>query len=181
MRIWWCTNRSAGCLRSYSMERIESFAPVAGPDARILILGTMPSCESLRQNFYYAHPRNAFWPIMAQLFGEAPPESVAQKKKLLLDHRVALWDVAHSCVRPGSLDSAIRDAVANDFPALFARCPGIEKVLFNGATAEKLYWKLVGDLPEGCRWARMPSTSPAYTLAYAKKLAAWRDGMEGYL
>lgn len=160
--------------------RIECFPPVARGDARLLILGTMPSVESLRQSFYYAHPRNAFWPVMAEVLGAPVPETVEEKRALLTGHRVALWDVARSCVRPGSLDSAMRDVEPNDFDSLFARCPKIERILFNGDTARKLYMRLVGRMPEGCDWARMPSTSPAYTLPYARKLEAWRAGMEGY-
>ena len=162
-------------------ERIVCFEPVAEQDARLLILGTMPSVESLRQSFYYAHPRNAFWPIMADVLGQLRPETVEEKKRLLTSHGIALWDVAHSCVRPGSLDSAIRDVVANDFGALFARCPNIEKILFNGATAQKLFHRLVNALPVDCVLAQMPSTSPAYTLAYERKLALWRNGMEGFI
>lgn len=160
--------------------RIECFPPVARGDARLLILGTMPSVESLRQSFYYAHPRNAFWPVMAEVLGAPVPETVEEKRALLTGHRVALWDVARSCVRLGSLDSAMRDVEPNDFDSLYARCPKIERILFNGDTARKLYMRLVGRMPEGCDWARMPSTSPAYTLPYARKLEAWRAGMEGY-
>ena len=72
----------------------------AAGDARLLILGTMPSVESLRQSFYYAHPRNAFWPVMAEVLGAPVPETVEEKRALLTGHRVALWDVARSCVRP---------------------------------------------------------------------------------
>lgn len=162
-------------------ERISCFEPVAEPDARLLILGTMPSVESLRQSFYYAHPRNAFWPMMAEILSAPRPATIEEKKRLLLSHRIALWDVARSCVRPGSLDSAIRDAVPNDFAALFRRCRGIEKILFNGATAQNLYQKLVGSVPEGCAWVRMPSTSPAYTQPYARKLEAWRLEMEDFI
>lgn len=100
---------------------------------------------------------------------------------LLVSHRIALWDVAGSCVRPGSLDSAIRDVIPNDFPALFARCPDITRILFNGATAQKLYLRLAGTVPGDCSVARMPSTSPAYTMHFERKLALWRDGMEGYI
>lgn len=162
-------------------ERIASFDPVAALDARLLILGTMPSVESLRQSFYYSHPRNAFWPMMAQILGEPQPETAEAKKSMLIRHRIALWDVAQSCVRPGSLDSAIRDARPNDFAALFERCPNIERILFNGATAENLYRKLVGALPEGCASARMPSTSPAYTMPFEKKCEAWREEMRWIL
>lgn len=161
-------------------ERIECFDPVAEENARLLILGTMPSVESLKQSFYYSHPRNAFWPIMAEALGEPLPETIEEKKRMLIRHGIALWDVCRSCVRPGSLDSDIRDVQPNDFEMLFSRCEGIEKILFNGATAEKLYLKMVGRIPDGCVCERMPSTSPAYTMKYAGKLAAWRGGMEGY-
>lgn len=159
-------------------ERIAGFAPVAAPDARVLILGTMPSVESLRQSFYYAHPRNAFWPMLARILSEPEPVSVEEKKALLLHHRIALWDVAQSCVRPGSLDSAIRDALPNDVPGLLKRCPEIKVILFNGATAQNLYQKLIGDVPAGLRSVRMPSTSPAYTLKFEAKRAAWQKELE---
>lgn len=162
-------------------ERIASFDPVAAPDARVLILGTMPSVESLRQSFYYAHPRNAFWPMLAQILSEPQPTAIGEKKAMLLRHRIALWDVAQSCVRPGSLDSAIRDARPNDIPGLLRRCPEIDRILFNGATAEALYRKLIGDVPAGLRSARMPSTSPAYTLKFEAKRAAWQKELEELL
>lgn len=161
-------------------ERIVCFEPVAAPGARLLILGTMPSVESLRQSFYYSHPRNAFWPIMAEVLGEDLPQTMEEKKLLLSRHGIALWDVVHSCVRPGSLDSDIRDAQPNDFAMLYRRCPNIKKILFNGAAARQLYEKKVGSAPEGCILERMPSTSPAYTLGFERKLAAWREGMEGF-
>ena len=161
-------------------ERIECFEPVAASDARLLILGTMPSVESLRQSFYYSHPRNAFWPVMANVLAEQVPQSVEEKKELLIRHKIALWDVAKSCVRPGSLDSDIRQVEPNDFAGLFGRCTKIEKILFNGATAQQLYKKLIGAVPPDCVCMKMPSTSPAYTLSFERKLMAWRDGMEGY-
>ena len=162
-------------------ERIASFDPVAAPDARVLILGTMPSVESLRQSFYYAHPRNAFWPMLARILSEPEPASVEEKKALLLRHRIALWDVAQSCVRPGSLDSSIRDALPNDIPGLLKRCPEIQVILFNGATAQNLYRKLIGGVPAGLRSVRMPSTSPAYTLKFEAKQAAWQKELEEIL
>ena len=160
--------------------RIICFDPVAEADAQLLILGTMPSVESLRQQFYYAHPRNAFWPIMAEVLGEQAPQTIEEKKQLLIRHGIALWDVAHSCVRPGSLDSDIRDVQPNDFAMLFARCGKIRKIIFNGATAQALFARKVGAMPQGCVAERMPSTSPAYTLRFERKLAAWRSGLEGY-
>ena len=103
------------------------------------------------------------------------PERVA----LLARHDVALWDVLESCERKGSLDSAIRAPKLNDFDALFGRCPGIGRILFNGGTAEGLFMKRGARYLEGREWARMPSTSPAYTLSYDRKLALWREGLAG--
>lgn len=159
---------------------IEGFPPIAPGNARLLILGTMPSVKSLEAAFYYAHPRNAFWPLMAEILGEALPEDAAGRSALLCRHGIALWDVLRRCQREGSLDSAIRDGEPNDFSGLYARCPGIRRVLFNGAEARRLYLKYVDRLPEGCDSLRMPSTSPAYTLSYAQKRAAWAAGMEGF-
>ena len=155
-------------------ERIAGFAPVAAPDARVLILGTMPSVESLRQSFYYAHPRNAFWRLLSDTFGALVPETAGEKAALLLENRLALWDVLCACARRGSLDSAIRDPQVNDFAAFFAAHPGITRVLFNGAAAEKLFFRFCGETLQGRAAARLPSTSPAYTLPYAQKLEIWR-------
>ena len=157
--------------------RIIAFEPVAPPGAHLLILGSMPSVESLNQGFYYAHPRNAFWRIMAEVFGEPFPEDIPARIALLHRHGIALWDVLHSCQREGSLDSAIREPMVNDFAGLFERCPDIGKILFNGATAYDLFMRHAGEYLNGRSWARMPSTSPAYTISYERKLAQWRDGL----
>ncbi len=158
-------------------ERITAFAPVATPGARVLVLGSMPSVESLNQGFYYAHPRNAFWRIMADVLGEPFPEHISGRIALLTSHDIALWDVLQSCERQGSLDSAIRRPEINDFGALFRRCPNIGRVLFNGGTAHRLFMKWCGQYLEGRSWQRLPSTSPAYTLSYERKLAQWRQAL----
>ena len=152
-------------------ERTYSFEPVWAEDAQVLILGTMPSVASLGQGFYYAHPRNAFWPIMFDLLGEMFSEDIEARKRLLLRHRIALWDVARSAIRPGSLDSAIREALPNDIPELMKNCPGIRKMLLNGTTAQSLLRRLLPPLDVEC--ALLPSTSPANTMPYAQKRAAW--------
>ena len=159
-------------------NRIESFPPIAEADARLLILGSIPSVESLRQSFYYAHPRNAFWPIMAEILGSASLQTDEDKARLLIRHGIALWDVAHSCVRPGSLDSAIRDPQPNDFDSLFRNCPDIKHIFFNGATAHQLYCKLVAREDARHSYHRMPSTSPAYTLKYEIKRELWRQALK---
>ncbi len=155
--------------------RIFSFEPVADAHSRILILGTMPSVKSLEEAFYYAHPRNAFWPIMAEIFGSALPRTAEEKKELLLSHGIALWDTAASCVREGSLDSAMRETELNDFGGFFRRFPKIEKVLLNGGTAWTLYHRLPKEIVEARPCVKMPSTSPAYTMKYQNKLARWKN------
>lgn len=161
-------------------ERIYGFAPVWRSDARLLILGSMPSVESLKQGFYYAHPRNAFWPMMAEILGEQAPASVEEKKEMLVRRRIALWDSACSCEREGSLDSAIREPKASDFETLYRNCPEIRHVFFNGAAACQLYRRLVSKQDEdgGRIFHRMPSTSPAYTLRYEEKLKIWKKEIE---
>lgn len=158
-------------------ERIIAFEPVAPPGARVLILGSMPSVESLSQGFYYAHPRNAFWRILAEVYAEPFPEDVPGRIALLNRRGIALWDVLASCERRGSLDSAIRQPVPNDFEGLFRRCPDIRRILLNGGTAHRLFMKWGRPWTEGRSCQRLPSTSPAYTLSYERKLAQWRQAL----
>ena len=158
--------------------RIVAFPPVAREDARILILGSMPSVASLQAGFYYGHPRNAFWRILSEVFGAPLPESVGEKRSLILVNRLALWDSLTACEREGSLDSAIRQPELNDFGRLFAECPGIERILFNGGTANRLFARTGKAYLEGLDWRVMPSTSPAYTLSYERKLAQWRQALK---
>ncbi len=160
-------------------NRQTAFPPVAAPDARVLVLGSMPSQASLAAGEYYAHPRNAFWPIMGALFGFDARAPFSERAQRLMDNRIALWDVAHSCVRPGSLDAAIREVEPNDFAAFFRRHPRIRHIFFNGATAERLFIRLVlptldADVRSIPR-LRLPSTSPAHAaLDFQAKLASWR-------
>lgn len=158
--------------------RCESFEPVFAPDARVMIVGTMPSVQSLAHAQYYAHPRNAFWPILFDFFGEMPHNDYERKMALIRAHGLALWDAAACCEREGSLDSAMRGVVFNDFPSLYARCPGIEAVLCNGGTAHALF--LRSGFAGNRTVVRLPSTSPAYTLPYEKKRAAWHEALLQY-
>lgn len=159
-------------------ERIYGFAPVWRSDARLLILGSMPSVASLEQQFYYAHPRNCFWPMLAQILGEALPADVAGKKSMLLRHRIALWDTAASCEREGSLDSAMRQVRANNFELLYQNCPEIRHLLFNGTAAYQLYCRLVSREERRFTLWRLPSTSPAYTMKYEEKRTAWARALK---
>jgi len=159
--------------------RIRSFAPVASPDARVLILGSMPGAASLAAGEYYAHPRNAFWPIMGALLGFDPALPYAARCERLRTAGVALWDVAHRCIRPGSMDADIRAAEPNDFAAFFAGHTHIRRIFLNGAKASELFRRLaLPRLPEAAQTiprTRLPSTSPANArLDFAAKLEAWR-------
>ena len=147
--------------------------PAYRSDARLLVLGSMPGCVSLERAQYYAHPRNAFWPILFDVFGETPTSDYERKKALIRAHGLALWDAAACCEREGSLDSAMRDVRYNDFQALYAQCPGIATVLCNGGTAHALFVK--SGAAGARRVVRMPSTSPAYTLPFGQKLAIWKQ------
>ena len=143
------------------------------PQARVLIVGSMPSVKSLADAEYYAHPRNAFWPAMFEIFGVEPTRDYEAKKALIRDNGLALWDVAEACEREGSLDSNMRDITYNDFAMLFNACPGIYTVLCNGGTAHALFMK--SGYAGGRQVIRMPSTSPAYTMAYAEKCRIWKE------
>ncbi len=166
-------------------ELKTAFPPIVAPDARLLILGSMPGEASLRQQQYYGHPRNAFWPIMGALLGIPPQADYDARCAALTAHRIALWDVIAACARPGSLDQAIRPETVrvNDFAAFFALAPAIDHLLFNGGTAEREYRRRVlPTLPERDRqmtMQRLPSTSPANAgLRFEQKLAAWRQRLE---
>lgn len=166
------------------MSRVQSFPPIADAGARILILGSMPGQESLRANQYYAHPRNAFWPIMGELAGAMPALPYEQRTLKLRAAGIALWDVLASCTRPGSLDSDIApDSIhPNDFAAFFGTHPHISRVYFNGTMAEQSFRKHV--LPQlghlTLRLQRLPSTSPANaSLRLEQKLEAWKTILEG--
>ena len=145
------------------------------------MLGSLPGKRSLAAGQYYAHPRNAFWRIVAELLGASG--SYTERCAALQDAGIAAWDVLAEAARPGSLDADIRggSARANDFRAFFAGHPGIVRVGFNGQAAAQLYRRLV---PGDCRnavaeYRLLPSTSPAHAaMPYANKLAAWRDFLD---
>ena len=163
------------------MTPSAGFPPIARPDARILILGSLPGERSIREQQYYAHPQNAFWRIMATLYdihGDYDARAVQ-----LCDRGIALWDVLHSSVRPGSMDADIRADTArpNDFADFFARHGDIELIAFNGRKAEQLFRRFVDpfEIAIGARRASLPSTSPAYaSMSFSGKLAAWREALQ---
>lgn len=138
---------------------IHSIEPVFDTESRVLILGTMPSPKSREVQFYYGHPQNRFWRVLAAVLGEEVPQSVPEKKAMLLRHRIALWDVLAECEITGASDSSIRNPVANDLSVILNHAP-VQAVFTTGATAWKLYTRL--QKPHtGIEAVRLPSTSPA--------------------
>lgn len=119
---------------------IRSFPPIINSETEILIIGTMPSVKSLEAQQYYAHPRNAFWKIIAALYHQGAEFADFQEKKAcLLANRLGLWDSLQLCLREGSLDSAITDEQPNDFNTLLAEHPAVRRLLFNGQPAFKFF------------------------------------------
>lgn len=166
------------------MRRVRSFPPVEDHRARVLILGSMPGIASLAAVQYYAHPQNLFWRIMGGLFGAGPELAYAERVRRLKGNGIAVWDVLESCVREGSLDSAIEeDTIAvNDFAAFYRAHPGIVRVFFNGAKAEAAYRRYVLAGVDGenrsLQYMRLPSTSPAHAaLSFEQKLKAWKAAL----
>src|SRR6266568_4478178 len=157
-----------------------SFPPVAQPDARVLILGTLPGVESLRQGQYYANRHNAFWRIMGELAGSGPDLPYERRLEKLKGAGFALWDVCASATRPGSLDADIQNMHPHDFAGFLARHRQIEKIGFNGQHAAKLFGRFVAlGLDETSRkidCATLPSTSPAHaSMRFEQKLERWRE------
>jgi len=156
--------------------RLRGLDPVVDRCARTIILGSFPGAASLQAGHYYAHPRNQFWPILAAVLDE-PLTSMPFEERYacLRAYRVALWDVLAACRRTGSLDSAIRDPLANDLQALNARAPVLERALFNGRSAARQEpWFRA----QGLQTSVLPSTSPAYaSMGFDQKLAAWRQAL----
>lgn len=166
--------------------RSHGLAPVADAHATVLVLGSLPGVQSLREQRYYAHPRNHFWWIMGKVYCIPNSLDYAGRTQALRHQRVAVWDVLGSGVRPGSLDAAIDlgSATANDFPAFLEGLPALRRIVFNGALAERLFRGRV--LPslapahQAIARVRVPSTSPANaSVPPEAKLAAWREALTG--
>ena len=140
------------------MRITHPFDPVFDCRSQTLILGSFPSVKSRAEGFYYGHPQNRFWRMLALVYGEDVPSDIPAKKRLLLDHQLALWDTAAQCEIEGSRDSSIRSAVPTDLSIVFAGT-GIKRVLCNGQMAGRLYQRLQQPLT-GIRAMVLPSTSP---------------------
>lgn len=155
------------------MERIEHpFPPLYDKNSKILILGSFPSVKSREQMFFYGHPQNRFWKVIAGVFESDIPTVIEEKKKLLISHKIALWDVIASCEITGSSDSSIKNVVVNDFSEIF-KTADIKRIFVNGKTAEKYYNKYLKE-KIGRECTVLPSTSPANAVWSLERLiAAW--------
>jgi len=162
------------------MDKDQGFSPLIGVKPRVLVLGTMPSQQSLKRQQYYGHPQNAFWWIIDRLFGIAQSAPYETRVQALIEHKVAVWDVVREAVRPGSLDANIdqQSLVANPFAALFSQQCALACIVFNGQAAQKLFKKYVLSetaLPKNLDIHTLPSTSPAYAaMTREEKLARWK-------
>lgn len=163
-------------------ERLVGLAPVFDAHARLLVLGSFPGAASLQAAQYYAHPRNAFWPVMGALLGQADLLARPYDERLLVlrRHQVALWDAVAACRREGSLDTAIEAAEPSDLRELVARLPRLRAIACNGALAHKQALLALGEVAVPV--LRLPSTSPAHAgRSLVDKTAAWRAALAPHL
>lgn len=149
------------------------FGPLYSEKSRVLILGSFPSVKSREQNFFYGHPQNRFWKVIASVFDSEVPDTIEAKKALILENDLALWDSIASCEITGSSDSSIRNVRTNDISIILDNC-GIEKIFCNGRKSYELYCRYIQ--PETGREALcLPSTSPANAAwTFDKLISAWQ-------
>ena len=152
---------------------IHPIPPLYDESSRVLILGSFPSVKSREAMFFYGHPQNRFWKLMALLFEAEAPSTVEEKKRLVLSHGIAMWDTIHSCTITGSSDSSIKDVVPNDLSVILNNSR-VKRIFCNGAASHRLYQKYIypiNNIPA----QKLPSTSPANAAWSLDRLAeAWR-------
>lgn len=154
-------------------RQIHTIAPVYDGASRILILGSFPSVKSRETGFFYGHPRNRFWKVLAGITGSAAPESVEEKRLFLLEHGIAVWDVIAACTIRGSSDASIRDVVPNDLTPIL-EAADIRGIFTNGSTSHRLYQKYQEPVV-GRKAVRLPSTSPANAaFSYEQLCEEWK-------
>ena len=135
------------------------FGPLFNENSRVLILGSFPSVKSREQQFFYGHPQNRFWKVIAALYHQEVPSTIDQKKKLILENHLALWDSIASCIVTGSSDASIREVRANNLSVILDHSP-IRKIFCNGKTSWQMYEKWIRPVT-GREAVCLPSTSPA--------------------
>ena len=157
--------------------QVHNIPPLYDEKSRVLILGSFPSVKSREAAFFYAHPQNRFWPVIAALYGEEDPKTSEGRAELLLSHGLALWDVLASCTITGAADSTIRDPIPNDIPGLLRQYPGITRIAATGSTAARLYRRLV-EPQAGLPAIGLPSPSAANArTSFPQLVAAYRAAL----
>jgi len=158
----------------------HTFPPLYNEDSQILILGSFPSVKSREANFFYGHPQNRFWKVMANVLNWEVPVTIEEKRQMLLKNHVALWDVIASCSIIGSSDTSIKDVVVNDFSVVLSETK-VEKIFVNGAKAYELYHKYA-ERATGIRAIKLPSTSPANAAWSLDRLTqTWKEQLDGVI
>ena len=155
----------------------HTFDPVFDAESKILILGSFPSVKSRENNFFYGHPQNRFWKVMANVLDWNVPTTIEEKREMLLDNYVAVWDVIASCSIVGSSDTSIKDVVVNDFSRILENSK-VERIYVNGGKAYELYHKYAEKVT-GIQAVKLPSTSPANAAWSLEKLTkTWKEIIE---
>lgn len=156
----------------------KAFEPLANQNSKIIILGTMPGEKSLELQEYYGNKGNSFWKLLFTLFDQPLPETFAEKKQLLIENDIALWDVLEFCERTGSLDSNIKNEVPNDFESFHKKYPNIKHVFFSSKNASNYYDKYIGRKSD-LKYTILPSPSGANaSKSFLQKLSEWEAIME---
>lgn len=148
--------------KNITMEKQKishTFEPVYDKESKILILGSFPSVKSRESKFYYGHPQNRFWKVIAKITNRKEPMTIEEKKELILSNHIAIWDVIESCTIQGSSDSSIKDVVVNDFSDILQNS-SIQRIYVNGNKAYELYHRYAEE-NTGMKAVKLPSTSPA--------------------
>lgn len=162
-------------METNSTHRKTSFDPISNTDATVLILGTLPGDKSLELGEYYGHARNRFWKIISVITGSELPITYSDKKALLLNSKIAVWDVTHAADRKGSLDSAIKSEEPNDLDDFILRHQNLKVIGFNGKKAEALFDKYF-ERKNGLKYICLPSSSPANAgISFDNICAQWRQ------
>jgi len=153
---------------------LHTFEPIYNDQSKILILGTFPSVKSREGNFYYHHPKNRFWKVMSTLIGSPLPDTIEEKKEMLLQYHIAIWDVIYSCEIQGSSDSSIHNVVPNDIAKVLNQS-NIESIYANGGKAYELYYRYCyEEIKKDI--IKLPSTSPANATYSLKDLVeCWKS------
>ena len=155
----------------------HTFDPVFDEESKILILGSFPSVKSRENNFFYGHPQNRFWKVMANVLDWNVPTTIEEKREMLLNNYVAVWDVIASCSIVGSSDTSIKDVVVNDFSRILENSK-VERIYVNGGKAYELYHKYAEKVT-GIQAVKLPSTSPANAAWSLEKLTkTWKEIIE---